>query len=178
MTTIQHFKNFTDHKPNSKLKFYDFIETKINVKDYTENFQKLQWRQRQLKLKLVQWRQLTKTNSKQTQSMASDVTFILKYAIKSRILILSLILLFRTLLDPYDTSASLNPPCLASTATAERHVVLLPRIGSAIENGVVWDSVYFVRVAECGYEYEQSFAFLPLLPSLISLLSRTGLFLN
>ncbi|KAL2344693.1 hypothetical protein Fmac_005978 [Flemingia macrophylla] len=30
--------------------------------------------------------------------------------------------------------------------------------------GVVWDSVHFVRIAECGYEYEQSFAFLPLLP--------------
>ena len=38
----------------------------------------------------------------------------------------------------------------------------------------MWDSVYYVRIAQCGYEYEQTYAFFPLLPLCISLLSRTG----
>ncbi|KAL9314269.1 hypothetical protein ACSQ67_019721 [Phaseolus vulgaris] len=40
-----------------------------------------------------------------------------------------------------------------------------------LQNAVVWDSVYFLRIAQCGYEYEQTFAFLPLLPLSLSLLS-------
>ncbi|KAM7469491.1 hypothetical protein LguiA_007674 [Lonicera macranthoides] len=51
-------------------------------------------------------------------------------------------------------------------------VVRFPRIASAIEESIVWDGVYFVRIAECGgYEYEQSYAFLPLLIISISFLS-------
>ncbi|KAM7469483.1 hypothetical protein LguiA_007666 [Lonicera macranthoides] len=43
-------------------------------------------------------------------------------------------------MDPYDTT-----------------VVRFPRIASAIEESIVWDGVYFVRIAECGgYEYEHS----------------------
>ena len=36
---------------------------------------------------------------------------------------------------------------------------------------VVWDSVFIMRIAKCGYEYEQFHAFFPLLP----LLMRGGL---
>ncbi|KAK7368272.1 hypothetical protein VNO80_10297 [Phaseolus coccineus] len=87
---------------------------------------------------------------------------VLKSAICSRLLLLAMIILFRTLLSPYDTSASLNPPCL-STPNAT--------LSSPLQNAVVWDSVYFLRIAQCGYEYEQTFAFLPLLPLSLSLLS-------
>lgn len=107
---------------------------------------------------------------------------ILKSAICSRLLLIALILLWRTVLHPYDTSSPLNPNCLSSNfITHHPHhnqSILLPRLGSAIEDSVVWDSVYFVRIAECGYEYEQSYAFLPLLPICISVLSRTGLFFS
>lgn len=102
-------------------------------------------------------------------------TLVLKSAIYSRILLLTLIIFFRTLVSPYDTSASLNPPCLTATATAANDTRRSP-IVSAIENGIVWDSVYFVRSAECGYEYEQSYAFLPFLPLTISFLSPSTLF--
>ncbi|KAI5387161.1 uncharacterized protein LOC127105108 isoform X1 [Lathyrus oleraceus] len=102
-------------------------------------------------------------------------TLVLKSAIYSRILLLTLIIFFRTLLSPYDTSASLNPPCLTTTTAAANDTRRSP-IASAIENGIVWDSVYFVRVAECGYEYEQSYAFLPFLPLTISFLSPSTLF--
>ncbi|XP_020224701.1 GPI mannosyltransferase 2 [Cajanus cajan] len=96
-------------------------------------------------------------------------SLVLKSAICSRVLLLALTTLFRTLLSPYDTSASINPPCLsAPNATLSSHP-------SPLQNAVVWDSVYFLRIAQCGYEYEQSFAFLPLLPlsarSLFSFLS-------
>lgn len=103
---------------------------------------------------------------------------ILRSAIASRLLLLTLILLWRSLLTPYDTSASLKPTCLSSDNSGDsRKPIRWPSIASAIEDSIVWDSVYFVRIAECGYEYEQSYAFLPLLPICISLLSQTSRFL-
>ncbi|KAF2316816.1 hypothetical protein GH714_042157 [Hevea brasiliensis] len=101
---------------------------------------------------------------------------ILKTAISSRPLLIALIVLWRTLVHPYDTSSPLNLNCLSSNSLTLHHHnqnTLLSQIGSAIEDSIVWDSVYFVRIAECGYEYEQSYAFLPLLPICIFVLSRT-----
>lgn len=103
---------------------------------------------------------------------------VLRCALLSRLLLLTLILLWRVLFRPYDTSASLNPSCLSSAGGSGRSLpsgpILWPRVGAAIEASVVWDGVYFVRIAECGYEYEQTYAFYPLLPLCISLLSRSG----
>ncbi|CAN6696747.1 unnamed protein product [Malus baccata var. baccata] len=95
----------------------------------------------------------------------------LRSAIQSRLLVLTPILLWRTLLSSYDTSAPINPDCL-STIPALKNV-LFHSLGSAIESSIVWDIVYFVRIAECGYEYEQTYAFFPLLPLCMSFLSRT-----
>ncbi|KAI3454829.1 hypothetical protein Pfo_011492 [Paulownia fortunei] len=99
---------------------------------------------------------------------------LLHYAVASRLLILTLIVIWRSLLSPYDTSASINPPCLfSSNSSNPPPPVLLPSVGSAIEGSIVWDGVYFIRIAECGYEYEQTYAFLPLLPLCVSLFSKT-----
>ncbi|KAM1354368.1 hypothetical protein PS2_028516 [Malus domestica] len=98
---------------------------------------------------------------------------VIRSAIQSRLLVLTLILLWRTLLSSYDTSASINPDCL-STIPSQKNV-LFHSLGLAIESSIVWDSVYFVRIAECGYEYEQTYAFFPLLPLCMSFLSRTVL---
>ncbi|XP_062172261.1 uncharacterized protein LOC133877846 isoform X2 [Alnus glutinosa] len=99
---------------------------------------------------------------------------VLRSAILSRLLLVALTLIWRTLLSPYDTSAPLNPTCLTHHRSQDLNPpILFPSLASAIENGVVWDSVYFLRIAQCGYEYEQSYAFLPLLPLAISFLSRT-----
>ncbi|KAB1220987.1 GPI mannosyltransferase 2 [Morella rubra] len=98
-------------------------------------------------------------------------TLVLRLAILSRLLLLALILLWRTFLSPYDTSGPLDLNCL--TQDQDPEYILFPLVASAIENGVVWDSVYFVRISHCGYEYEQSYAFLPLLPLLMFLLSRS-----
>ncbi|KAM1525280.1 hypothetical protein COP2_009972 [Malus domestica] len=98
---------------------------------------------------------------------------VIRSAIQSRLLVLTLILLWRTLLSSYDTSAPINPDCL-STIPAQKNV-LFHSLGSAIESSIVWDSVYYVRIAECGYEYEQTYAFFPLLPLCMLFLSRTVL---
>ncbi|VFQ69908.1 unnamed protein product [Cuscuta campestris] len=98
---------------------------------------------------------------------------VLKCAVVSRLVVIFLAILWRCLLSPYDTSASIDPSCLTSELNSHAPPVLLPRVAAAIENGIVWDSVYFVRIAQCGYEYEQSYAFFPLLPISISLLSRS-----
>ncbi|KAA8549637.1 hypothetical protein F0562_001345 [Nyssa sinensis] len=101
---------------------------------------------------------------------------VLRSAILSRLILISLIILWRFLLSPYDTSASINPNCLTSTSanySPPTRAIIFPRFAFVIEDSIVWDSVYFVRIAQCGYEYEQSYAFLPLLPICISLLSQT-----
>ncbi|XP_017649917.1 uncharacterized protein LOC108489718 isoform X2 [Gossypium arboreum] len=103
---------------------------------------------------------------------SSHQSKVLKAAIFSRFVLLILSILWRTLLAPYDTSAPLNPNCLRNPSPP-LPPPLLPSLGSAIENGVVWDSVYFVRIAQCGYEYEQFYAFLPLLPACIFVFSQT-----
>lgn len=95
-------------------------------------------------------------------------------AIGSRILLLTLIILWRSMFSPYDTSASINPSCLAVSSESPDSAIRFPWIASAIEESIVWDSVYFVRIAQCGYEYEQTYAFLPLLPIVISFVSKTG----
>ncbi|KAJ7980551.1 GPI mannosyltransferase 2 [Quillaja saponaria] len=103
-------------------------------------------------------------------------TIVLKSATFSRFILLTLILIWRTLVSPYDTSAPLNPDCLTNTnpdPDPSLRTVRWPGLSSSIENGIVWDSVYFVRIAQCGYEYEQTYAFLPLLPVCISFFSRT-----
>ncbi|XP_024022427.1 uncharacterized protein LOC21409492 [Morus notabilis] len=81
-----------------------------------------------------------------------------------------------SLLSLYDTSTPLNPNCLSNTTSSppQEQCVLWPSLASAIESNIVWDSIYFIRIAQCGYEYVQSYAFLPLLPLCISFFSRTG----
>ncbi|CAA0193023.1 putative GPI mannosyltransferase 2 [Arabidopsis thaliana] len=108
----------------------------------------------------------------ESNSKSRKETILIKYAIFSRLLVLFLTILWRSLLQPYDTSASLNPPCLYHKEDSSSFIVA-NAASRSLENSVVWDSVYFLRITECGYEYEQTYAFLPLLPFFISLLSRT-----
>ncbi|XP_042445987.1 GPI mannosyltransferase 2-like [Zingiber officinale] len=100
--------------------------------------------------------------------------FLIRVALLSRLSLLTLIAFWRLLFASYDTSASLNPSCLSTAARDQPpEAVLWPRLGAVIEASVVWDGVFFLRIAQCGYEYEQAYAFLPLLPACIVLLSRS-----
>ncbi|XP_078432455.1 transferases, transferring hexosyl groups [Wolffia australiana] len=98
---------------------------------------------------------------------------VLRAAVFSRVLLLSLAATWQLLLRPYDTSAAVNPPCLAAPAAAPPP--RWPRAAAFLERAAVWDSVYFLRIAQCGYEYEQAFAFFPAFPLAVSLLARSAL---
>jgi phosphatidylinositol glycan class V len=102
--------------------------------------------------------------------MAPPVAGVVRLAAASRVLVLSLYLLARLLFRPYDTSATLHPPCLSSPPLSPDPNT---PVSTAISSLAVWDGVHFARPAECGYEYEQSFAFLPLLPASLALLARS-----
>lgn len=99
---------------------------------------------------------------KQTQLEAK----LLVVAVCVRLAYLALVAAFWSLLDDYDTSASLLSDSCADNwpeeaASAQQY---LP--------GVVWDSIFFHRIAACGYEYEQFFAFYPGLPGELPHLNR------
>ncbi|KAM7263697.1 hypothetical protein ACFE04_001380 [Oxalis oulophora] len=101
---------------------------------------------------------------------------LIKLAISSRLLVVTLIFFWRTLISPYDTSSLINPNCLNNVSPPKpQPSILWPTLAAKIEGSIVWDAVYFVRIAQCGYEYEQTYAFLPLLPICISFLSNTVL---
>ncbi|XP_062204044.1 uncharacterized protein LOC133906227 [Phragmites australis] len=99
----------------------------------------------------------------------SPLAAVVRLAAASRALVLALSLLARLLFRPYDTSASLHPPCLSSSPSFPDPTT----VSAAVSSLAVWDGVHFARAAECGYEYEQSFAFLPLLPASLALLARS-----
>ena len=108
--------------------------------------------------------------------MAPPLAAVVRLATVSRALVLALSLLARLLFRPYDTSASLHPPCLSSPSfpsPPSSYNSTAGAVAGAISSLAVWDGVHFARAAECGYEYEQSFAFLPLLPASMALLSRS-----
>ena len=75
-----------------------------------------------------------------------------------RIANVGLTLLFDYVFDDYDTSTSLLP-------RKECDITLREEDASVLSSLAVWDTVFFVRIAQCGYEYEQYHAFFPLLPS-------------
>lgn len=86
----------------------------------------------------------------------------------SRILVLLLVALFKSMLPDFDRSASLRVPCshdqpprLVTTLVSEPS---WPRAASALESLAVWDAVHFLQISECGHEYENQHAFFPLLP--------------
>lgn len=99
---------------------------------------------------------------------------VLILAVSTRVFLFALMLLWRMLGRHYDTSALLNPPCLLSSS-AEYVAPLFPKLSEMLEKFIVWDGVYYIRIAECGYEYEQTFAFLPVFPLCIRLISITAL---
>jgi hypothetical protein len=83
-------------------------------------------------------------------------------------------------LPDYDTSASLVPAAADGgdacapdwpqrVAAARRHKTNNSQ-NSAKPLLLVWDSVFYQRIAACGYEYEQYYAFFPGLPAAINAL--------
>ncbi|EDO41799.1 predicted protein, partial [Nematostella vectensis] len=89
---------------------------------------------------------------------ASCVRGIARIALISRITVFILQLCFNHFLDDYDSSSSL--PLSTEESTADRGIAIL------LNGFHKWDSVYFLKIADEGYKYEQYMAFFPLYPML------------
>jgi phosphatidylinositol glycan class V len=89
-----------------------------------------------------------------------------RVAALSRVAMLLLMLTFDALVDDYDTSGRLSPGDGVSSAKTSGDAERPPNtMCAAVEGLVTWDAVYFLRIAEVGYEHEQTHAFFPLLPA-------------
>ncbi|MCD7465016.1 hypothetical protein HAX54_000408 [Datura stramonium] len=58
-----------------------------------------------------------KMTGKSSVDIHHHTRLVLKYAVASRLVLIFLIVLWRSLLSPYDTSASINPSCLSNTSS-------------------------------------------------------------
>jgi Mannosyltransferase (PIG-V) len=88
-------------------------------------------------------------------------------ALASRAVLLSTGFLSDFLLPDYDTSAQLQPQ--ACNIQGSEHP--LAGVSRIVQSSAVWDSMYFDRIARCGYEFEHFLAFFPAWPWALRLLS-------
>ena len=109
----------------------------------------------------------------------------LSYALAARAVWLTLALAAAYTLGTYDESSYTQRvvPCLqrvlpsttsnqqSSTRTQRTFVEIA--VIDALRRLVVWDSVHYLRVARCGYEYEHQAAFMPLFPSTVAAVARS-----
>ena len=81
-------------------------------------------------------------------------------ALASRLCVLAIMVTADAAFQDLDTSTHLqNFPCDASIPHTHSTTI--------IDQLAPWDSVYFIRIAKCGYENDKSNAFFPLLPLLM-----------
>lgn len=93
---------------------------------------------------------------------------VLALALVTRVAVLAAATMLDAWLPDYDSSSPLNH----RTCFDSYSIVLSNTYAPAEPCGwhkrlVVWDSVFFMQIAKCGYEYEQFHAFFPLLPLLM-----------
>ena len=91
---------------------------------------------------------------------------VLKWAVLSRLTVITLSILSSTIVPTYDLSFNVR-----TTETTDSTTTTTDSILDSLGR---WDGVYFVRLAETSltYEFEQFHAFFPLLPSLMSTTTR------
>ena len=94
-----------------------------------------------------------------------DVHRVLWMALVSRCVTLGLIVLQDVLFRDLSTSSHLQYyPCHGGDElTGHKRSWWLDMMESVIP----WDGIYFMRIAQCGYESDQIFAFFPLLPAIM-----------
>eukprot|EP01133_Synstelium_polycarpum_P003492 gene3492-3989_t len=104
---------------------------------------------------------------------------VVKVAVASRVFVYIYALCVTLFLGTFDSSASLNSVSpLAQLNQTAQHTALTTHESSGqwVEMlihrvFVKWDSIYYTRIAEYGYEYEQYHAFFPLFPLTMRVLS-------
>ena len=98
------------------------------------------------------------------------VSQVLQMALLSRFVTLVLMLLQDGLFEDLSSSSHLQPyPCRqAGEKNSPEAVPQTSKLDAIAESTFSpWDGVYFTRIAQCGYESDQVFAFFPLLPLLM-----------
>ena len=91
-------------------------------------------------------------------------------ALCSRLLLLALGSTADYIVSDYDTSAQMTVNACEDSGTVNS-----TKLTTAIHSSVVWDSVYFERIARCGYEFDSFLAFFPGWPWLMHhLAGRAG----
>lgn len=97
-------------------------------------------------------------------TMMKDGYRILWMALVSRCITLGLILVQDALFQDLSTSSHLQYyPCHGDVSGTQIRSWWL----DTMESIIPWDGVYFMRIAQCGYESDQIFAFFPLLPAIM-----------
>lgn len=83
-----------------------------------------------------------------------------------RIFMLLCVIIFGHIFQNYDTSSSaiLNYFSCDDNIINDEIITTSPYVNLLRTWTVNWDSVFFLRISKCGYEYEQFFAFFPGLP--------------
>lgn len=99
---------------------------------------------------------------------SSKVRIVLQTAVFSRVFVVFLAVAGGYLVRDYDSSSSIE--LNASNGTIDNIISYLRPLG-------YWDGVYFQKIAESGYDYEQMHAFFPLYPFTMRVLA-TGLKLS
>lgn len=89
-------------------------------------------------------------------------------ALSSRLLFLLIGVCSDALLKDYDSSAQLQTASCDQQLVDDADITLFTR---SVRSSIVWDSVYFERIARCGYEFEHFLAFFPGWPGASRLLS-------
>ncbi|CAH8480397.1 unnamed protein product [Dicrocoelium dendriticum] len=102
--------------------------------------------------------------SKNPDNFVTSERSLLRCYVLTRLLVL-ILQVFLSLLPDHDADA-FRPPSLPSVG------LLDSLISFTLRGYKKWDSVYFCFIARWGYVYEQTLAFFPLLPAVLSLLSR------
>lgn len=97
--------------------------------------------------------------------LRSSLSAIVRGAILSRAFVLVISLIIGSVLNIPDYDSSSNLPLVPSDGLDG----LIQRV---IGRFLKWDAVYFVRIAEYGYEYEQFYAFFPFYPILMKYFAK------
>lgn len=101
--------------------------------------------------------------------LCSNEKFILRTAIKTRLVLTLIAIVSNWIAGDFDSSAEIIlPPTKDAPITTE----LLKMI---IKPLVRWDAMYFLDIAKNGYQFEQQLAFFPLYPALMHVLSYGNL---
>ncbi len=89
---------------------------------------------------------------------------VLRYAVFSRTFLWIFAMVANILIKDYDSSSQVNATTLPQNSLDKLIELLFGQFSH-------WDAVYFLRIAQYGYEYEQNHAFFPMLPLLLHITS-------